>query len=98
MRSKLTGVTRAKDLRYLPDQRMVRVAGIVVCRQNPPTAKGFAFLTLEDETGLMNVIIDPHLYELSRYLFRQSPILIVEGIIQQKGAVLNIKATHLISA
>ena len=65
-------MTRAKELVRLPHTPVV-VAGMVVCRQKPPTAKGFAFLTLEDETGLMNIIIAPQIYDQYRYLFRQSP-------------------------
>ena len=53
------GVTRAADLARVPDGRLVRIAGSVIVRQRPGTAKGFVFLSMEDETGIMNAIVDP---------------------------------------
>ena len=62
----LRGVLRASDLPQARDGRRVRVAGMVITRQRPGTAKGFVFLTLEDETGISNVIIRPDLFDRQR--------------------------------
>ena len=65
----------------------VRVAGAVICRQRPGTAKGFLFLTLEDETGLVNIIVRPDLYERSREVLVAEPVLEVDGVLQTEDGV-----------
>jgi error-prone DNA polymerase len=86
-RSGLVGVRRAADLSSLPDGTRVRVAGVVICRQRPGTAKGFLFLTLEDETGLVNVTVRPDLFEKRHDTFVSAGVLEVEGVLQnQEGA------------
>jgi error-prone DNA polymerase len=60
----------------------VRVAGAVICRQRPGTAAGFMFLTLEDETGLANVIVRPDLFHAERQVLSHAPILEVDGVLQ----------------
>jgi error-prone DNA polymerase len=77
------GVVRAADLGRHRDGERVTVAGIVICRQRPGTAKGFCFVTLEDETGLANVIVTPTLFERHRRLIVRSPLLVVEGVLQE---------------
>lgn len=94
-RLKLKGVITSNLLVGLPQDSVVTLVGVVVCRQRPPTAKGFAFLTLEDEFGIMNVIIAPKLYEVVRSAFRQSSLLCVRGTLQKRDGVINIMATHL---
>jgi error-prone DNA polymerase len=79
------GVLRAVDLRGRRDGDRVRVAGAVICRQRPGTAKGFMFLTLEDETGLANVIVRPDLYKRAREVLVSAPVLEVDGVLQQEG-------------
>ncbi|MDO8670448.1 MAG: OB-fold nucleic acid binding domain-containing protein, partial [Dehalococcoidia bacterium] len=74
---------------------MVAVAGMVVTRQAPGTAKGHVFLTLEDEYGLVNVVLRPQVYEKYRRIARQEPIILVEGILQRKDGVTNVIATSL---
>jgi len=73
----------------------VRVAGLVVCRQRPGTAKGITFLLLEDERGLVNVIIYPALYEEQRLLVRGEPFLVVEGRLQRRDGTINLIAHRL---
>ena len=62
------GVMRAVDLRSVRQGRQVRVAGMVITRQRPGTAKGFVFLTLEDETGIANIIVRPDIFARDRSL------------------------------
>jgi error-prone DNA polymerase len=86
------GIVRASDLAGLADGTEVRVAGSVIVRQRPGTAKGFLFLTLEDETGLANVVVTPGLFARQRLVFVAEPFLIVEGILQTQDGVIAIRA------
>ncbi|HXB57075.1 MAG TPA: error-prone DNA polymerase, partial [Vicinamibacteria bacterium] len=76
------GVRRAADLAGLPDGTRVKVAGAVICRQRPGTAKGFLFLTLEDETGLINVTVRPDLFHQQQAVLVGADVLEIEGILQ----------------
>jgi error-prone DNA polymerase len=91
----LRGVLRAADLPRARDGRRVRVAGMVITRQRPGTAKGFVFLTLEDETGISNVIIRPDLYDRDRNTVVRQPFLMVEGVLQHQDGVLSVRAERL---
>ena len=91
----LRGVLRAIDLAQARDGRRVRVAGMVITRQRPGTAKGFVFLTLEDETGISNVIIRPDLFDRQRTEAVRIPFLLVDGIMQQQDGVRSVKAERL---
>jgi error-prone DNA polymerase len=91
----LRGVLRAIDLPQARDGRRVRVAGMVITRQRPGTAKGFVFLTLEDETGISNVIIRPDLFDRQRTVAVRQPFLLVDGILQHQDGVMSVKAEHL---
>ena len=91
----LRGVLRATDLPQARDGRRVRVAGMVITRQRPGTAKGFVFLTLEDETGISNVIIRPDLYDRQRLAVIREPFLIVEGVLQHQDGVLSVRAERV---
>jgi len=91
----LRGVLRAVDLPKSRDGRRVRVAGMVITRQRPGTAKGFVFLTLEDETGISNVIIRPDLFDRERMVVIRKPFLIVEGILQHQDGVLSVRAERV---
>ncbi len=88
------GVVTAADL---SDMRggYVRVAGMVVCRQQPPTAKGHVFLTIEDETGLINVILRPQVYERYRAHVRRSPLLVIDGRLDTESGIQNVLATSV---
>jgi error-prone DNA polymerase len=89
------GVLRASDLPQVRDGRRVRVAGMVITRQRPGTAKGFVFLTLEDETGVANVIVRPDLFDRARLVVVRQPFLLVEGILQYQDGVLSVRAERL---
>jgi error-prone DNA polymerase len=88
----LRGVLRALDLRTAREGRRVRVAGMVITRQRPGTAKGFLFLTLEDETGVANVIVRPDLFTRDRLVLVQAPFLLVDGILQNQDGVTSVRA------
>jgi error-prone DNA polymerase len=85
------GAIRAAELERRRDGDWVTVAGLVICRQRPGTAKGFCFVTLEDESGLANVVITPKLFEANKRLIRRSPLLVVSGVLQEEQGVLNIR-------
>ena len=91
----LRGVLRAVDLPNAKNGRRVRVAGMVITRQRPGTAKGFVFLTLEDETGISNVIIRPDLFDRHRMTVVRQPFLIVDGVLQHQDGVLSVRAEHV---
>ncbi len=86
------GVLSAAELRRAPDGDAVRVAGAVIVRQRPGTAKGFLFLTLEDETGTSNAIVTPDLFQAHRTLLHTSSLLIVEGRVQNAEGVIHVRA------
>jgi error-prone DNA polymerase len=86
------GITRAADLGAVPQGRRARVAGVVIVRQRPGTAKGFVFITLEDETGFANAIVTPDLYERHRQVILGTSALVIEGRVQNQDGVVSIKA------
>jgi error-prone DNA polymerase len=86
------GVLRAADLAAYPDGRFVRAAGLVICRQQPQTAKGFVFLSLEDETGIANIIIPPKLFAQVRPTVLQHSYLLVAGVLQNQAGAVSIRA------
>jgi error-prone DNA polymerase len=90
------GLVRSSDLARLHSDAQVRIAGYVVIRQKPPTAKGFAFITLEDEEGMINVVVRPDIYEKYRQILWLEPLIVVEGIVQKRDGILNIIALTLI--
>jgi error-prone DNA polymerase len=86
---------RAIDIRKLRDGSFVRVAGWVIVRQRPGTAKGFMFLTLEDETGVSNIIVTPRLFDRYRVELVEHPFLLIEGALQNQDNVISVKAKHI---
>ena len=86
---------RAIDIRKLRDGTIVRVAGWVIVRQRPGTAKGFVFLTLEDETGVSNIIVTPQLFDRYRIELVDHPFLLIEGALQNQDNVISVKASHV---
>jgi error-prone DNA polymerase len=88
----MRGILRAADLKTARHGRRVRVAGMVITRQRPGTAKGFVFLTLEDETGVANVIVRPDLFARHRLTIVEEPFLIVDGVLQAEGGVISVRA------
>ena len=89
-------VKRASELQYIRDGEYTRVAGCVIERQRPGTAKGFVFLSIEDETGIANVIIKPDLYEKYRLVINREKFLRVDGILQNQDQVVSLKASHIL--
>ena len=86
------GVLPAVQLEHHPNGRWVRVAGAVITRQRPGTAKGFLFLTLEDETGVSNVIVTPDKFQDNRVIVTSEPFLLVEGALQKQDGVIHVRA------
>jgi error-prone DNA polymerase len=84
------GLLTSRELEARSDGEWVRVAGWAVVRQRPPTAKGHLFVTLEDEEGLINLIVRPHVYERYRDPLRSAPLLWIEGRLQRQGAALSV--------
>ena len=91
-----SGVLSAKELLAQPDGRRVTGAGCVIARQRPGTALGFIFLSVEDETGIANVIIHPNLYDNNRVLITREKFLLVTGKLQNQDGVAHIKAEHVV--
>ena len=92
----MRGVLRASDLRATRQGRRVRVAGMVITRQRPGTARGFVFLTLEDETGVANIIVRPDLFARDRLTIVEEPFLIVDGVLQNQDGVTSVRAEQLL--
>ena len=86
------GVLPAVQLEHHPSGRWVRVAGAVITRQRPGTAKGFVFLTLEDETGVSNVVVTPGKFQDNRVLVASEPFLLVEGVLLKQDGVIHVRA------
>jgi len=89
------GVIPAAGMRLIRDGVLVRIAGCVICRQRPGTAKGFLFLSLEDETGISNAIVRPDLFDAERTMLVSAPYLIVEGVLQNQDGVVSVKADRV---
>jgi len=92
LRAQLTGVTPASALKEAPDGARVTIAGSVICRQRPGTAKGFVFISLEDETGIANAVVLPQLFERLRLVITQEPALRINGPLQNVAGVQHVKA------
>ncbi len=89
------GITKAADLHAMRDGIYVQIVGCVIARQRPGTAKGFVFLSLEDESGISNAIIHPDLYERNRVVVTSGKILLVEGTLQNQDGVVSVKAAAI---
>lgn len=85
-------VLRAADVAKYPNGAWVKTAGVVIVRQRPGTAKGFCFLTLEDETGITNAVVVPDLFRRHRALIHTSALLLVEGPLQKVDGVVHVRA------
>ncbi|MEI6668910.1 MAG: error-prone DNA polymerase [Acidobacteriota bacterium] len=91
----LRGVLRAVDLPRERQGRRIRVAGTVITRQRPGTAKGFVFLTIEDETGISNIIVRPDLFARDRLAILEEPFLLIEGLLQNQEGVTSVRAERV---
>ncbi len=94
-RARLEGVRAAGELREVPAGERVRICGSVITRQRPGTAKGFCFITLEDETGLANAIVRPGLFEASRLVINLEPALMITGRLQNDAGVIHVMAEEI---
>jgi error-prone DNA polymerase len=86
------GILSAAELQQVPNGRRARVAGVVIVRQRPQTAKGFVFITVEDETGFANAIVTPQRFARDRDVIVETNALIIEGVVQNQRGVVSIKA------
>jgi error-prone DNA polymerase len=91
----MRGVLRAVDLPRARQGRRVRIAGMVITRQRPGTAKGFVFLTLEDETGIANIIVRPDLFARDRLTIIEEPFLLIDGLLQNQEGVVSVRAERV---
>ena len=91
------GVLSADELKTCKDGVSVRTAGCVIARQRPGTAKGFVFLSMEDETGIANVIVTPDCYERNRLVVSRSKFLLIEGVLQNQDNVIHVKASKIVA-
>jgi error-prone DNA polymerase len=94
-RSNLPDAWTAAELRTAPHGTHLQAAGMVISRQRPGTAKGFVFLSIEDETGVANVILTPALFEKVRLTVSQEAFLVIEGVVQQQEGITNLKAKRV---
>jgi error-prone DNA polymerase len=90
------GIRRASELCDLPSGKRLRIGGCVITRQRPGTAKGFVFISLEDETGVANAIIAPDLFHRNRLLLASERFLAIEGILQNQDNVISVKAERVL--
>jgi error-prone DNA polymerase len=95
-RMEAMGIHKASDLSRIPDGQYLRIGGCVICRQRPGTAKGFVFLSIEDETGVANAIVTPDLFQKNRLLLSSAQFLMVEGILQNQDNVISVKAERVL--
>ena len=89
------GALQSNKLAAVPNHRQVRVAGLVITRQAPSTAKKIRFFTLEDEFGQVNVTIKPDVYERYRQIANRQPILVIDGVMQRNDGVYSVLASHI---
>ncbi len=89
------GALQSKVLPKIPSGRHVRVAGLVITRQAPSTAKKIRFFTLEDEFGQVNVTIKPDVYDRYRQIANHKPILVIDGVMQRQDGVWSVLASHI---
>jgi error-prone DNA polymerase len=95
LRDNLPNIWRAIDLAHARHGSIIQIAGNVICRQRPGTAKGFVFISLEDETGVSNAIVEPELFERFRLLITEEAFLLIEGEVQNSDNVVLIKAREI---
>jgi error-prone DNA polymerase len=89
------GVTPARGLSHWPQGREVTVAGLVLMRQRPSTAKGITFVTLEDETGVVNLIIRQNIWELHRRAARSAVVMLATGELQREGTIIHVLVNRI---
>jgi DNA polymerase III alpha subunit len=93
---KALGIRSASELKFLHSGQRLRIGGCVIARQRPGTAKGFIFLSIEDETGIANAIVHPDLVQKNRILLVSERFLMIEGILQNQDNVISVKAERVL--
>jgi error-prone DNA polymerase len=88
-------IWRSTDLSLGENGTRLRIAGLAICRQRPGTAKGFVFISLEDETGISNAIVSPQMFEKNRLVITQETFLLIEGILQLHSGVIHVRAEQI---
>ncbi len=88
-------ILSAREVNELPNGRWAKVAGLVLIRQRPGTASGIVFITLEDETGIVNLIVRPEIYEKYRPAARHAALLQCDGYLERQGQIVHIMAKRL---
>ncbi|MBJ6762302.1 error-prone DNA polymerase [Myxococcaceae bacterium JPH2] len=94
---KRLGAVTAEGLKQVPAGRTVSVGGLSICRQRPPTAKGVCFVSLEDETGIANLVVPPEVYARCRREIHGSLFLVGQGVVERSGQVVNVKVRTVMS-
>jgi error-prone DNA polymerase len=89
------GVLDSTTAKLQKDGTVMKVAGCVITRQRPGTAKGFVFLSLEDEAGIINIIVRPDLFDRKRVICTTSPYLLIKGVLQSQMGVISLKAGEI---
>src|ERR1019366_8629091 len=95
LRAQLPDVRTADSLQQARNGERVKIGGAVITRQRPGTAKGFCFITIEDETGHANAIVRPDLFEDSRLVINLEPALVITGRVQNEQGVIHILAEEI---
>jgi error-prone DNA polymerase len=93
---KALGIHAASELKSLRSGQRLRIGGCVIARQRPGTAKGFVFLSIEDETGIANAIVHPDLVQKNRILLVSERFLMIEGVLQNQDNVISVKAERVL--
>jgi error-prone DNA polymerase len=86
----------AEQLHQMPNGKSVTLGGLVICRQRPPTAKGFTFLSVEDETGIANVVVTPQKFDSCRQAISGATLVLARGHVEKQGKVVNLKVESLV--
>ncbi|MBL8917797.1 MAG: error-prone DNA polymerase [Myxococcaceae bacterium] len=92
---KKAGAVTAEQLQQAPSGKLVKLGGLVIVRQRPPTAKGFCFMSVEDETGLANLVIEPRRFEQLRKEITGTALVLAAGRVERSGKVVNLKVENL---
>ena len=88
------GVTPASQLKHVHNGRVVRIAGCIICRQRPGTAKGLLFLSIEDETGVSNAVVMPDVFDRERKTILNNSYLVIDGEMQNIDNVYTVRAAR----
>ena len=97
LRAQMPDVWTAESLKQARSGERVKIGGAVITRQRPGTAKGFCFITIEDETGHANAIVRPSLFEDCRLVINLEPSLVITGRVQNEQGVIHVMAEEIVA-